>query len=129
MRQIKIQRKSVLSKYSMSVEENKLIVKGEGISSKKDMQSYMNDFMQVINSMDTSNLTLIIDNKYFNMSFPDAKLFYDKISEVYINTNFKEKYIIMPESEIANIQIKKNGDKIFDTIKVISDLESAGNLG
>ncbi|MBW6410230.1 hypothetical protein KYD98_08995 [Clostridium sp. YB-6] len=126
---MKIQRKSVLSKYSMSVEENKLIVKGEGISSKKDMQSYMNDFMQVINSMDTSNLTLIIDNKYFNMSFPDAKLFYDKISEVYINTNFKEKYIIMPESEIANIQIKKNGDKIFDTIKVISDLESAGNLG
>ncbi|GAA0077190.1 hypothetical protein UT300005_15680 [Clostridium sp. CTA-5] len=124
MRQIKIQRKSVLSKYSMRVEEDKLIVKGEGISSKKDMQSYMNDFMQIINSMDTSNLTLIIDNKDFNMSFPDTKVFYDKISEAYINTNFKEKYIIMPESEIANIQIKKNGDKIFDTIKVISDLES-----
>ncbi|AIY78906.1 hypothetical protein U728_2194 [Clostridium botulinum 202F] len=56
------------------------------------------------------------------MSFPDTKLFYEKVCNAYINSNFKDKYIVMPENDIANIQIKKNANKIFNYIKVISDI-------
>ncbi|NFN04747.1 hypothetical protein FDB50_08305 [Clostridium botulinum] len=119
---MKIEKINVLCKYSMRVEDDKFIITGEGLFSKNDAEDYLQLFQKTIKSVDSSNLILIIDNSQFMMSFPDTKLFYEKVCDVYISSDFKDKYIVMPENDIANIQIKKNANKIFNYIKVISDI-------
>ncbi|NFO28416.1 hypothetical protein FDB35_16155 [Clostridium botulinum] len=119
---MKIEKINVLCKYSMRVEDDKFIITGEGLFSKNDAEDYLQLFQKTIKSVDSSNLILIIDNSQFRMSFPDTKLFYEKVCDVYISSDFKDKYIVMPENDITNIQIKKNANKIFNYIKVISDI-------
>ncbi|NFN16604.1 hypothetical protein FDB56_17345 [Clostridium botulinum] len=119
---MKIEKINVLCKYSMRVEDDKFIITGEGLFSKNDAEDYLQLFQKTIKSVDSSNLILIIDNSQFRMGFPDTKLFYEKVCDVYISSDFKDKYIVMPENDIANIQIKKNANKIFNYIKVISDI-------
>ncbi|MBY6801964.1 hypothetical protein FDC58_18310 [Clostridium botulinum] len=119
---MKIEKINLLCKYSMRVEDDKFIIKGDGLFSKNDAEGYLELFQKTIKSIDSNNLILIIDNSQFRMSFPDTKLFYEKVCNAYINSNFKDKYIVMPENDIANIQIKKNANKIFNYIKVISDI-------
>ncbi|WP_061301997.1 hypothetical protein [Clostridium botulinum] len=119
---MKIEKINVLCKYSMRVEDDKFIITGEGLFSKNDAEDYLQLFQKTIKSVDSSNLILIIDNSQFRMSFPYTKLFYEKVCDVYISSDFKDKYIVMPENDIANIQIKKNANKIFNYIKVISDI-------
>ncbi|KFX59723.1 hypothetical protein HYH39_09525 [Clostridium botulinum] len=119
---MKIEKINLLCKYSMRVEDDKFIIKGDVLFSKNDAEGYLELFQKTIKSIDSNNLILIIDNSQFRMSFPDTKLFYEKVCNAYINSNFKDKYIVMPENDIANIQIKKNANKIFNYIKVISDI-------
>ncbi|NFL61656.1 hypothetical protein FDB60_05040, partial [Clostridium botulinum] len=49
-------------------------------------------------SVDSSNLILIIDNSQFRMSFPDTKLFYEKVCDVYISSDFKDKLLYREEN-------------------------------
>ncbi|NFO33647.1 hypothetical protein FDB37_08440 [Clostridium botulinum] len=121
---MKIEKINVLCKYSMRVEDDKFIITGEGLFSKNDAEDYLQLFQKTVKSVDSSNLILIIDNSQFRMSFHDTKLFYEKVCDVYISSDFKDKYIVMPENDIANIQIKKNAKKIFNYIKVISDINT-----
>ncbi|NFQ96473.1 hypothetical protein FDF99_13020 [Clostridium botulinum] len=121
---MKIEKINVLCKYSMRVEDDKFIITGEGLFSKNDAEDYLQLFQKTVKSVDSSNLILIIDNSQFRMSFPDTKLFYEKVWDVYISSDFKDKYIVMPENDIANIQIKKNAKNIFNYIKVISDINT-----
>ncbi|MDR5588478.1 MULTISPECIES: hypothetical protein [Clostridium] len=119
---MKLEKINLLCKYTMRVEDDKFIIKGEGLFSKSDAEEYLELFKKTIKSMDISNLILVIDNREFRMSFPDTKLFYEKVCNAYISCDFKDKYIVMPENDIANIQIKKNANKVFDYMKVISDI-------
>ncbi|AOR24609.1 hypothetical protein [Clostridium taeniosporum] len=119
---MKIEKINVLCKYSINIEKNKFIIKGDGLFSKEDAEDYIKIFQNAIKTTDVKDLILIIDNGQFRMSFPDTKSFYENVCNAYINAEFKEKYIIMPENDIAKIQIRKNADRIFDYIKVISDI-------
>lgn len=120
---MKIEKINVLCKYSMRIEADKFIITGDGLFSKNDAEDYLELFQNTIKKENVENLKLVIDNSKFRMSFPDAKLFYEKVCNAYINSNFKEKYIVMPENDIAKIQIEKNANKIFEYIKVVSDID------
>ncbi|AOR24608.1 hypothetical protein [Clostridium taeniosporum] len=122
---MKIQKKNNMSNYSMEVIGNKAILSSKGMFSKEDAENYIKDFVTFTRSNNTSSLILVIENAELKTSFPDVKPFYEKMSELYINSNFKKKYMLMPESAIAGMQIKKLDEKFFKEIKMISNINEA----
>ncbi|MBW6410231.1 hypothetical protein [Clostridium weizhouense] len=122
---MKIDKKNKMSNYTMEVIGNKAILHSEGMFSKEDAENYMSDFITFTKSNNTSGLILVIENSNLKTSFPDVKPFYDKMSELYIKSNFKSKYMLMPESAIAGMQIKKIDQEFFNKIKIISNIDQA----
>ena len=122
---MKIEKKNNMCNYSMEVMGNKAILSSRGMFSKEDAETYISDFIDFTKSNNTSSLILVIENAELKTSFPDVKPFYDKMSELYIKSNFKKKYMLMPASAIAGMQIKKLDEKFFNEIKVISSIDQA----
>ncbi|GAA0077189.1 hypothetical protein UT300005_15670 [Clostridium sp. CTA-5] len=122
---MKIEKKNKMSNYTMEVVGNKAILHCQGMFSKEDAENYMDDFITFTTSNNISGLILVIENSELKTSFPDVKPFYDKMSELYLKSNFKSKYMLMPESAIAGMQIKKLDQEFFNKIKVISNIDQA----
>ncbi|NFI96142.1 hypothetical protein FC961_17565 [Clostridium botulinum] len=122
---MRIEKKNTMSNYSMEIVGNKAILSSKGMFSKEDAENYINDFVTFTKSNSTSSLILVIENGELKTSFPDVKPFYDKMSDLYINSNYKKKYMLMPASAIAGMQIKKLDQKFFNEIKVISSIDQA----
>ncbi|NFA44619.1 hypothetical protein EXM65_19235 [Clostridium botulinum] len=122
---MKIEKKNTMCSYTMDVIGNKAILSSKGMFSKEDAENYISDFITFTKSNNTSSLILVIENAELKTSFPDVKPFYDKMSDLYINSNFKKKYMLMPASAIAGMQIKKLDEKFFSEIKVISSIDQA----
>ncbi|GAA0077191.1 hypothetical protein UT300005_15690 [Clostridium sp. CTA-5] len=121
----KLVKKNKLSNYSIELIDDKLLLKAEGMFSKKDAEICINDTINIFKDINTSELILVIDNTSLKMGFPDTKRLYDALANIYVKTKFKRKYILMPENDIAGVQIKKSNNRFFNEVKIISNINEA----
>ncbi|WP_308462449.1 hypothetical protein [Clostridium weizhouense] len=121
----KLVKKNKLSNYSIELIDDKLLLKAEGMFSKEDAETCINDTINIFKELNTSEFILVIDNIGLKMGFPDTKKLYDVLANIYLETKFKRKYILMPKNDIAGVQIKKSNNRFFNEVKIISNINEA----
>ena len=115
-----------LAKYKMELKGDKLILTGEGLFNVEIARSYIDDLKKIITKVDTKNVILVVDTSKLKASGQDVNPLIEEVSNLYKVTAFKKKYLVMPSSCIAGMQLKRrSGDGVFDCFEIVESLEKA----
>lgn len=113
-------KKGKMSKYSMEMRGDLFYLVGEGLFSCEDARSFIYDFKTFVKKNRTNDKVLLIDNRNLKTSCQEVKPFIEEMSLLYRDTPFKKKFIMMPKSLIASMQLKRDDETgIFDQFEYI----------
>ncbi|RVT60819.1 hypothetical protein ACQRXC_25720 (plasmid) [Niallia taxi] len=116
--------------YSFALDEEKCIffVKVDGFFKEEDAKIYLSEFQTVVNSINPSIFTLIIDGRGQEEVPSDVVDDIIFVLKLYWMANFKTLIIISPTSPASRIQVENCAHKINFPGVFVDSVEEAYNL-
>ncbi len=116
--------------YSFALDEEKRIffVKVDGFFKEEDAKIYLSEFQTVVNSINPSRYTLIIDGRGQEEVPSDVVDDIIFVLKLYWMANFKTLIIISPTSPASRIQVENCVNKINFPGVFVDSVEEAYNL-
>lgn len=116
--------------YSFALDEEKCIffVKVDGFFKEEDAKIYLSEFQTVVNSINPSRFTLIIDGRGQEEVPSDVVDDIIFVLKLYWKANFKTLIIISPTSPASRIQVENCVNKINFPGVFVDFVEEAYNL-
>lgn len=116
--------------YSFALDEEKSIffVKVDGFFKEEDAKIYLSEFQTVVNSINPSRYTLIIDGRGQEEVPSDVVDDIIFVLKLYWMANFKTLIIISPTSPASRIQVENCVNKINFPGVFVDSVEEAYNL-
>ena len=120
------ERKGNASEYTMEVKGNFLILTSGGMFSVEDAKAYMADYRYVVNTHRVSEMGLVINTPELKTSGKEVNELIGEMACLYRDTNFKNKFMVMPDSAVARMQLKRNDETgLFQQTEFISSPSEA----
>lgn len=111
------------SKYSMEIKGKYLIVTGEGFFQLDDAIEFRRDFENLTRRVSTARLELIINTPNLKTCSPDLQPEIDRMARTYHKTTFSKKHMVLPNSSIAGLQLKRiDTTGLFKTMNFIDNI-------
>lgn len=118
--------------YSIELRESDKVffVKASGSVNEEEGKSLISDLLKQLEEIDCSNLFLVLDAEGVIASNQSATYLMEKVMQIYIDSPFKNKFIISSKNVVTNLQVKRVGKSTnFETaIKPVKSYEEVLDL-
>lgn len=106
--------------------KNTFSVYGKGLFSADECKNLINDFRSKAKTFTSKDFALIVDGRDISTNTPDVAPFLEEMSKMYLETQFKERYFVVPKSTLANMQIKRLAkDDFYSKVTLVTSVEEA----
>lgn len=93
-----------------------------GFFSEQEANDYIAEYQKTVRSLNPASYTLLIDGTEQKLASKNLLEQYQGAVDMYLSSNFKKTIIVLPESAVAVMQIKKlNGSEKIDFTKSLAE--------
>lgn len=113
---------------TLNTKDKVVLAFASGFVKLEDASDLVKQFKDVAGKVNTKEYVLIVDGKDAKTVTPDVVPLLQEVTELYINTPFKAKYMVALEAGIKTNQIKRVSSDFMGSLQPVASIDEALGL-